>query len=385
MTDVKKGGRRKKDPARKLICVYLIPAVWIAFALINALLPARAYSDRERRSLAQFPSAENGAVLDGRFEEGFEEYAKDQVVGRDALMSAYCAVKSATFNRENGGVYRCADGYLMDMPKVPGEGLPSAYSALLRACDIWQDITLLAVPAAADVCSDLLPGYAREGTRERLEAFSELTDKLPSSVNVCDVRDALLKAYEGGTQVYYRTDHHWTSAGAYEAYKELMKLWGMEAKEYKLLPVCGGFGGTLAAKYGAALKTDTIDIPVPDRMPMILVRISGQTGYTTTIYDMDAVDGPDPYTVFMGGNYGEVTIKTSHKGAGKLLVFKDSYFNALLPYLLDDFEEITFIDPRFYDGDATLLASQYRDRKVLVCYSRNTFLEDNSFTLVIEQ
>ena len=58
----------------------------------------------------------------------------------------------------------------------------------------------------------------------------------------------------------------------------------------------------------------------------------------------------------------------------KLLIIKDSFANSMVPFLLDDFSEITMVDTRFYRGDISRLAEDY-DR-VLLVYSVNNFAKE---------
>ena len=117
----------------------------------------------------------------------------------------------------------------------------------------------------------------------------------------------------------------------------------------------------------------------------VLVQVDGENGLRTSVYRLDALSSDDPYLVFMGGNYGKCTITTGETGKGRLLVFKDSYFNCLLPMLLEQYSEIVLIDPRYFDDDPELLLLSMQDAQVLVCYSRAGFLTDLRLNRIIPE
>ena len=125
------------------------------------------------------------------------------------------------------------------------------------------------------------------------------------------------------------------------------------------------------------LGTDIIETSAHARAADIKVEIEGKE-YDSLYFD-EYLEQKDKYAVYFGGNYSEVNIKTGaardgHKAEEKLLVIKDSFANSMIPFLLDDFSEITMVDTRFYRGDISRLAEDY-DR-VLLVYSVNNFAKE---------
>lgn len=378
--------REKKHTVRQgflLTAVFML--IWTGVSLVNALFPAKDISSRERRSLQQFPQVTLLRLLDGRFEQEFEEYAKDQMIGRDALVSLNSAVSRASGNVLQHGVWIGKDGWLLEDPQIwDGREVPSALSAVNRLSEDWGfDVTLAVIPEAAEIMKDKLP-WAADGealaSRCRMSWSALLAEHLDPAVHVCQTEDPLMRAAEE-TDVYYHTDHHWTGAGALAALPAIMEELGQAAGTFELMKVSDTFCGTLASAAGVYTARDEIHIPVPAGRPdePVLVRIDGKDGVRTSVYRVSELSSEDPYRVFMGGNYGRFTVTTGHPDAGRLLVFKDSYFNCLLPMLLEHYSEIIVIDPRYYDGDPQLLLLSMKDAHVLVCYSRATFLTDRSF------
>ncbi len=389
---MRRNDREKKDKKDRAALPGLIfMLLWLLFALVNAVYPKKDVSASERRELAAFPSLGGGSLLDGRFERGFEEYAKDRILGRDAMVELDAAVSRALGNSLSGGVWIGRDGRLFSDPVIhAGEAAPSALAAVNRLADSWGfDVTLAVVPEAAEILTDDLP-WAADGERLaekcRTSWATVLAEDLSPRVRACDVTGPLLRASEK-EDVYYHTDHHWTTAGARAALPEILKGLDQKAEAYTLEKVSSSFCGTLAAASGIRGAADEIFIPVPadGKETPVTVRIEGLDGVRTSVYAMEELESDDPYRVFMGGNYGMFTVKTAQEGKEKLLVLKDSYFNCLLPMLLRNYSEIAVVDARYFDGDPELLLYSMKGARVLVCYSRATFLTDQSLDRLIPE
>ena len=91
-------------------------------------------------------------------------------------------------------------------------------------------VTVAVAPSTGWLCPDKLPRFHYTYLDD--ERFAALEDTFDKAEFV-DLRDGLKEAYEGGHQVFYRTDHHWTSEGAYIAYGELSSVLGFEKKDRK--------------------------------------------------------------------------------------------------------------------------------------------------------
>ena len=383
--------KKRKMIRRGFILAMVFMLLWVLASVVNAFFPKRSMSASERRALARFPRISFSRLLDGRFEADFEEYAKDQIMGRDGLAALDAGISRATGNVLSSGVWIGRDGWLIQDPEIwEGEEAPSALQGVNRLAKDWgYDVTLAVIPEAAEILPDKLP-WAANG--EKLSARSKasweelLAQGLDPKVTVTDVSEALKTAGEEAGP-YYRTDHHWTTGGALKALPVIMKGLGETAGEYDLLKVCDDFEGTLASMSGIHSVKDEIYVPVPKGRAdePVIVRIEGEEGVRTSVYSMEGLNSDDPYTVFLGGNYGKITITTSQADKGKLLVLKDSYFNCLLPMILENYSEITVIDPRFYDGDPEMLLLSMKGTPLLVCYSRATFLTDQSLGRLVPE
>ncbi len=372
----------------------IVIMIWLLFSLVNAFWPARAESEREKRSLARFPAVTAARLADGRFEEDFEAYAKDQILFRNALADLHTGLERSMGVREIRGVFITEEGALREALTLSPDLKPLRLPAYKAVSDLFRagqrPVTLILVPPAAEICWEDLPcvaggeALAKESRRARESLYS-----FETGVAGIECGDALRTAFEAGTKVFYDTDHHWTTAGAYAASSVIRQaLAGEKVQEKETgweFLASGTFSGSLSSKCGVFDREDVIEIARPNAELPILVRVSGEDGYRTSLYQRSALASPDPYKVFMGGNYGEVTITTGAGTGRELLVFKDSFFNSFVPFLVDLYDSIHVIDPRYYTGNGAMLLLEHPEAELMVFYGQQTFMTDEALGRLIPE
>jgi hypothetical protein len=225
------------------------------------------------------------------------------------------------------------------------------------------------VPSSGVILQDKLPTC---GEIYNAAALYETAEEQLSAYTVVNPTD-LLSAHSD-EYLYYRNDHHWTTRGAYLGY---LALTGGEDR-YDSLPmetVSTDFLGTLQSRVpGAETVSDSIELfTVPDSIQVT------QNGTEIGLYDLSCLEEKDQYRVFLGGNYPLVEI-TGGTGTGSLLIIKDSFANSLVPFLTQDYESITLVDPRYYSGSVRQLLSSGAYDEVLVLYELNNFAQDSSLS-----
>ena len=106
---------------------------------------------------------------------------------------------------------------------------------------------------------------------------------------------------------------------------------------------------------------------------------------TATLYDKSALESKDHYTVFFGGNHPRIDITTTVENQRRLLIFKDSYANCFVQFLIPYYERIILVDPRYYYDDISILMKQSGVTDVLYLYNLDTFLSDTSLSDVLAE
>ena len=344
-----------------------------ASALVGLVMPDRYYSEREKRILTQKPKFTVADFLSGKFSDELENYLTDQVPLRDGWVTLKTYLELAVGKRESSGVYIGRDKYLMDkFTSYSKKQLAANAEALaelqkeLAAEGISMNTIL--VPVAAQVLADKLPAYAP--TADYTAILRALTD---AGVDAVDVFSAL--AAHSGENIYYRTDHHWTSLGAYYAYC----AWrGVEpnADEWTREVLCNNFYGTTWNKVPLP-SVPAEEITAWYKHANRSVSYNGGQYETDSIYERKYLDGSDQYAVFLNSNQAQTVIEGSGK-SGKLLLIKDSYGNTFAQFPVEDYAEVHVLDLRFFKGDVTEYARENGITDVLVLYGVQNFVKDTN-------
>lgn len=343
----------------------------------------RTFSPTENRSLQTRPALSLRDVLSGRYETRFDDYVADQFPLRDAWIALKSGLDRLAGSTQSSGVFLGRDGYLIQRFEAPSEAdyaatVDALKGFLNRHASIPQYVMI--APTAAEILSDKLPALAPAGD-EKAYLDRLMGDLAGSPARLIDVRPALTAA-KAQTQLYYRTDHHWTTDGAYLAYLELARAAGLsgEAVNYERRLLSVSFAGTLSALSGFRVnERDAIAAYLPaDGGPQMVVTYMGEGGRSASLYEASRLDTRDQYAVFLNGNHAQVRIETAAQNKRVLLVLKDSYANCLIPFLPPDYQKIIVVDPRYYTGDLEVLMEAEGVNEVLILYNAATFATDTA-------
>lgn len=360
--------------------------LFLALGLIAHLLtPDLTFSDTEKRALETFTKPNPQNVASGRFMSSFDRYASDQFPYRQFLVGLKSESERALGKFDNGRVWFGKDGFLVEKKtETPdlslhknallsfGEALAAHYPELNRY--------LMIAPTASEMLPERLPPFAPTIPQRSIldNVYAEIGD-----YHVIDLSERLR---QGESDTYfYRNDHHWTSVGAkiaYEAFAEASHLTPTENLKETLLS--DSFLGTTYAK--AALFN-----PLPDKITIFEASIGEDINDTLEIFDdtgtllrrgvyaLDKLQTSDPYLVFLGENRGYLKLTSKVKNGDALLLIKDSYANAVVPFLSRHYETIHLIDLRYFRGDLlSLIEEEGPIKDTLILYNFVTFSEDRN-------
>ena len=370
-----------RDKDRRPLPIILCFALFIgAGLLLHLLLPDRQYSENENRYLAAAPEFSVKALFSGSFTADFENYITDQFPFRDSWLDLKSRAERAAGKTENNGVFFCRDDTLISRFPTPAD---ETVSACIRAVNALGEhsnapVTFALIPSAAEVWSERLPKNADTCDQESL--IRRIYDGV--DVGTANVLDAL-RAH-ADEPVYYRTDHHWTTLGAYYGYKATAAALGLTpAPRDAFTPetVSGSFYGTVYSSSGVRwVKPDSIEVWVPEEGAS-LVRYDTPEGIEAPVYDRSKLDTKDKYGMFLGGNASRLVIETGHAG-GKLLVIRDSFADCELPFFFRHYAEIHVLDLRYFRRSVSEYIEENGFDAVLVSYSLADFAADTSVSLL---
>ncbi len=364
--------------------VALVTAALAALLCAAFLLTRdRAFSPTENRNLQTRPALTLRDALSGRYEERFDAYVSDQFPLRDGWIALQSALDRLAGKTQSGGVYLGRDGYLIQGFTAPSEADYAATAAALKSFlsrhgDLAQYVMI--APTASEILSDKLPALApADGEKAYLDRL--FGDLAASPARLIDLRPAFLAA-KANTQLYFRTDHHWTIDGAYLAYRELAgaaNLAGDAAGLEKRL-LSADFRGTLSALSGFRVnERDALYayLPQGEAQPMVVTYV-GEGQRSASLYRAERLDTRDQYAVFLDGNHAQIKIETPLPNDRVLLILKDSYANCLIPFLPRDYHKIIVVDPRYYTGELEVLMEAEGVNEVLILYNAATLATDTA-------
>lgn len=359
----------------KKLIIILFAAFLGGFLVLNLALPDRSFSPLENRNLAQAPALSLSRALSGAFEADAEAYVTDQFAFRDGWMAMKAACERLLGKKENNGVYLCGDTLIERIDEPEEDRLAANIRAVNRFAESAAvPVYLTILPTAAEIWRDRLPKGAPGADEAAL--IGRIAEE--TAARYIDTLDAL-RAH-AAEPLFYRTDHHWTSLGAYWGGAALLDGLGLEPEPLSAFApetVSAEFYGTLYSKSGARfIRPDSIDIYAPED-GVSVTRVENGEETPGALYDWTRLKEKDKYAFFMGGNQPLAVIRTGHEGQ-KLLLVRDSYADSEVPFLMTRFSEIHMVDLRYDREGLTEYIAAHGIDCVVISYSVRNFITDTN-------
>lgn len=365
----------------------------LAMFVADCITPFKSYSELENTTYQKRPSL-TVSDLTGRdpvkkinaFFLDYSDFFKQQIAGRDLWINLHAACEQLVFQKlDYGNMVLGEDG--MEFTRTYGltTAQPDEAATLeknLTAVEGFGQrypgkVTAMVVPSAATIYPEKTHNAPLMDENAYLDAFA---DRLSGSVTVMDVRDALTA--HKAESIYYNTDHHWTTTGAFYAYEALCGQLGLpvfDRAAHTAVTVEDFYGTSWSKSRRPFAKADSITYYDLDNS-LTLYNVKGKGEYevkqTTGLYDTYKFNPEvyDKYSAFLHGNNGYSRIDGD--GQGSILVVKDSYANSFVPFLTASYDTIDVIDFRSYNYGLDSLMAENNYDQVLVLYSFASFKSD---------
>ena len=380
----------------KRYCIF-ITALFCAFIgvflVANAVSPDRTFSEVENRNLEQLPAVDfgtpeklfrDGNFFNGQFMRDFETYTTDQFIGRDTWVDLKARTERALGKKENNNVYFADNDTLItrfDQPAADRVTENLNYvNKFVENVDIPVVFSL--IPTQACIWADRLPEGAPNASQTDLMTQAQ---GAVTGATWADVYTPLMEHKD--EDIFYRTDHHWTSLGAYYGYTGLASALGytpVPLTDYTPTVRSTEFYGTVFSSSGVRwVKPDTITTYVPDDGITVVSHTYDNSGNPVeeqrALYVESFLSVKDKYSMFLGGNQSlGVVTNTNNPDGPKLLIIRDSYADSLVPFLTAHYSEIHLIDPRYYHLSVKDYVEQNGIDQALVLYSVPNFVTDGN-------
>lgn len=293
----------------------------------------------------------------------------------------------AVFGRKDiNGVYIGKNGFLLekyqkaDFEKEQVEENIKYLSEFLNYSvkHYGQDnVYCMMIPSKTEELNEKLPVFAESfKTTEVLELLKNNLDKPDIMI---DVRDILNK--HQNEYIYYRTDHHWTTLGAYYAWTSFADAASLPVKNleyYKREIAFTKFYGTTYNKAHLNVAPDNIELfHNPGENGLYVEMDEAEVVADSVYFPEEAKKSFNKYNIFFSKNTFKIVV-TTKAGTGKnLLLFKDSFANCFVPFLTEDYDQIIMIDYRYGKLPVKNIIEQYKDvTDVLVMFNTEKFMQN---------
>ncbi|MBO5128436.1 MAG: hypothetical protein J6D10_12785 [Clostridia bacterium] len=394
-----------------IVTSVLFAAFLLIFTAAFVLTPDADFSEEENRSLTTFPKFTWERLLDGSFSSDINEYFADQFPARDALVGIKGVTETLLLKGENNGVLLGDDGQLAvrlfdayksrlertpDMDYYYTENVAVAVDALNAfAKSSVVPVTTMIPPRTVDIASSAFD-YPTE-ISDVLDV--QLAESIvPEAGYLADLPKQMETRYNDGEYVYFRTDHHWTTYGAYIAYIMLMQEWDMTDEilppESFAVETIENFYGTTWSRAGYKfVEPDTLEVWTPGNEDEFTTtcytekQVKGEDGKPTKVKEAaktfpgwlnrEYLAKKDKYAAFLDGTHNEQTVfKTTETGRPRLLIAKDSFANTMVPFLAQHFD-LVIVNLAGRMTDLTEYVSEYGCDRVLIVWNRANLIENN--------
>lgn len=356
------------------ITISLILVIGI-ITLIDIMNKDIDFSNYENRSLAMKPKFYYSDFKNGRFFKNYERYINDQFLLRNKWINIKSASEFLLGKKENNDIIYGKNHYLFDkFEKVDEENLNKNITTLKNFINLSKSsVNLMIIPESFTIYKDYLPyGIDLVDEENYINNIYSEFNKL-NNVNTIDILETLNN--NRNEYIFYKTDHHWTSLGAYLAYKEfaisndLIPVEKYNLVEHKV----ENFLGTYFSKsknfnvkkdYILYYDTTNIEISIDDKI-------------FTSLNDDSKWSSSDKYSAFLRGNNGLTLIKNNNiQDNSKILVIKDSYANSFVQFLINNYNEVYVVDLRSFIGSFNEFFLNNNFDNILIMYSFKNLVND---------
>lgn len=354
----------------------------VSFFALQWIISDKTFSELENRNLSGLPELSIEKVLNGEFESGFETYIADQFPFRDQFISVKSNAERWLQKKENNGVYLGKDGYLLQHFIEPDLELAKRNAVYISSLTDQFNVYMALAPTATSILDNKLPLFAQPYSE--LKFIDIVTSNLSPAVHTVPITDALIA--HKNEKIYYKTDHHWTTLGAYYAYTafcSMADITPVPLDDFRVETVSESFYGSLFSKGNFTFASpDSLQLFYPKNEAPVTVTYEASGTVTDSLYAYEYLDKKDKYSVFLDNNHPLIKINTSVNNGKKIMVIKDSYANSFVPFLTAHYEEIHILDLRMLSIPVRTYGIENDIDDVLILYNVQNFSAEGKMSLL---
>lgn len=363
----------------RTLTALLLMGITLLLPVLFLAIDKKEFSENENRYLAKFPVWGLERIKEGEYMEDLGSYLADHFPFRDFFMEMKTKAEMWTGKKEINGIYMAKDGYLIEKYEKPEntERIGQILKTFAQELEGQNaELRLMLVPTAVSVYREKLPDYAP--VRNQMETARMIYEI--SGIEPVDCSGDLEAQKEKG-ELYYRTDHHWTTMGAYAGYQAYCRTAGLEAvalEEMTSRTAAEDFRGTVYSKSGDYGRKGDEIIIYTNPSDKLKVEYADTGEVTDSLYNLEYADMKDKYSLFLDNLHSliEITNETADSDR-ELVLIKDSYANSMVPFLVHHYKRIYVFDTRYYkQGVSSFIKEHPGVTDVLLLYNMNTLDSD---------
>ncbi len=383
---------------KKYALLVLFAAFLVVFSVVDIFISNRTFSEMENRYLAQRPKFSWSDLFKNQYTLKYETYVNDQFVGRDGWITLKSISESALGKIENNGILYGDGDYLFEKYTSTDLDRISRNTAFINqfiaAYGQQAPITFALIPGSYEILADLMPKGIHNV--DQREIAGQIEQDLTGQYSWLSLFPVMEEAVQVQRQenpdcrpgeeppVYYRTDHHWTTLGAYNAYRAFVESRGLQAVDIENL---AGIKTLVPGFYGSYYNKCKLFSARPDtiewyHIPMVSITIDDKV--MPTMHDEEKFQTHDKHAAFLWGNNGLTVIRSENNlnyqagRTSRVLLIKDSYGNSFAPFLTYSYDEVYVVDLRSMPTKMSELMANTKFDDILIMYSFSNFASDTN-------
>ncbi len=357
-----------------LILIFLFP-------IIVLISKKKTFSETENRELKPFPEISFQTIKDKSCMNDIEAYLSDHFPARIKWVKAKLNLERLSGKEMINNIYITDNALYEKLPEPDYHETDISVNSINKFAENYSDTKVFAMiaPTSAGIYDDKLEPYLSQ--IDQKEFISNIYSKFSDKVHKIDIFSAMYAARD--EYIYYRTDHHWTSLGAFTAYKAAAKKMGLSCYEnYNVEKETDDFRGTFYSKcLYDGVEADRIDAYKQQNI-IKATRVTLDDGINQEIVDdiyfPEFLETNDKYCFFLGRNRALTYIHTNAGTNRKLLLIKDSYGNSFVPFMVQNYSEIAVIDLRYLKTSIMEFVDPNEFDHTLFLYNASTFSTDRN-------
>jgi hypothetical protein len=370
----------KNARIRSIVSIVIFVMIIGILTIVSMVKEDDGFSENENRILAQKPEFSVDELINGSYIEDYQDYIRDQFPWRDEMVKLKNVCELFFGKSMINGVLIAEDDYYIESHErenYESELAETNAEALISFVNRHKEtlgedrVSAMIVPTAQSIMTNKFSSFMYAYNQQ--EYILPIKEKIGNSfIDVTEVLKSKNDEY-----IYYRTDHHWTTYGAYIAYAEWASRVGITPyteDELEIKDITKEFYGTIDSKINLDTKSDIIkSYEVKGMKYNIVYNMSEEKN---TFFFDEFLDKKDKYSYFLGGNPGLVEVKGTSDNDRKLLIVKDSYANCISPVYAGHFENTYILDLRYFNMRIDDFISEYGITDILVLYNVDSFATD---------